>query len=205
MNFNQKDWRRLRYPIIALGVVLILMTLLVGYAQKQKDATQLALQMQQGQLNQARQRYQASGLEKETIVQYLPLYQDLISEGFVGEERRIEWVDSLRTIHQQNRLFSINYTIGTQEAYKPTFALNVGSFTLHRSIMKLELSMLHEGDLLRLIEVLEAQKTTPFIVRQCEITRLTAITTNTLKPNMLANCELDWLTLREPQTAGTAP
>lgn len=205
MNFNQKDWRRLRYPIIALGVVLILMTLLVGYAQKQKDATKLALQMQQGQLNQARQRYQASGLEKETIVQYLPLYQDLISEGFVGEERRIEWVDSLRTIHQQNRLFSINYTIGTQEAYKPTFALNVGSFTLHRSIMKLELSMLHEGDLLRLIEVLEAQKTTPFIVRQCEITRLTAITTNTLKPNMLANCELDWLTLREPQTAGTAP
>jgi hypothetical protein len=205
MNFNQQDWHRLRYPIIVLGVVLILMTLLVGYVQKRKDTAQLALQTQQGQLNQARQRYQASGLEKETIVKYLPIYQNLISEGFIGEERRIEWVDSLRTIHQQNKLFSINYTIGTQEEYKPAFVLNVGSFALHRSIMKLELSMLHEGDLLTLIDALDAQKTTPFIVRQCEITRMAAITANTLKPNMLANCELDWLTLREPQAAGAAP
>ncbi|MEO8417668.1 MAG: hypothetical protein ABI475_02965, partial [Methylophilaceae bacterium] len=77
--------------------------------------------------------------------------------------------------------------------------------TLHRSVMKLELSMLHEGDLLTLLDALEAQRNTPFIVRQCEITRLTAISSNTLKPNLLANCELDWLTLREPQAAGVAP
>jgi hypothetical protein len=205
MNFNQQDWRQLRYPSIALGIALILMTLLVGYAQTRKDTTQQAVQMQQGQLNQARQRYQASGLEKETIAKYLPIYQSLINEGFIGEERRIEWVDSLRTIHRQNKLFSINYTIGMQEEYKPAFALNVGSFTLHRSIMKLELSMLHEGDLLTLLDALEAQHNTPFIVRQCEITRLAAITTNTLKPNMLANCELDWLTLREPQVTGAVP
>jgi hypothetical protein len=199
MNISRQDWNKLRYPIISLGVALILVTLLVGYAENRKSRNQQAVELQQRQLDQARQRYQSSGQEKETIIKYLPLYRKLIEDGFIGEERRIEWVDGLRTVHQQNKLFGINYTINTQEEYKPTFALNVGTFTLYRSVMKLELAMLHEGDLLTLISELDVQQTTPFIVRDCEITRTGAINTNNLATNMRANCELDWLTIREPQ------
>lgn len=199
MNLSRQDWNKLRYPAIFLGAALIFTTLLVGYADKRQSEARQAVELQQGQLNQARQRYQSSGQEKETIIKYLPLYQQLIQDGFIGEERRLEWVDGLRTIHQQNKLFGINYTISTQEEYKPTFALNVGPFSLHRSIMKLELSMLHEGDLLTLLNTLDAQQSTPFIVRDCEITRLNEAITNNLVPNLQANCELDWLTIREPQ------
>jgi hypothetical protein len=199
MNLSKQDWSRLRYPIIALGIVLIFATLLVGYAEKRRDEKLQAMQLQETQLNQARQRYQASGQEKETIIKYLPLYRKLIQDGFIGEERRLEWVDGLRIIHQQNKLFGINYTISTQGGYKPTFALNVGPFSLHRSVMKLELSMLHEGDLLTLLNTLDAQQSTPFIARDCEITRVGAINTSNLAPNLRADCELDWLTIREPQ------
>lgn len=203
MKFTAQEWRKLRYPLISLGLGVIVVTLLLSYMQNRKAEADQALLTQQGQLNQARQKYQASGLEKDTIVKYLPIYQELINDGFIGEERRIEWIDSLRTIHQQNKLFGIKYSIGLQEDYKPAFALNTGPFTLHRSVMKLELSMLHEGDLLTLLEALDAQQTTPFIVRDCEIVRLSAANKATLVPNLLANCELDWLSIREPQAAGT--
>lgn len=203
MKFTAQEWRKLRYPLISLGLGVIVVTLLLSYMQNRKAEADQALLTQQGQLNQARQKYQASGLEKDTIVKYLPIYQELINDGFIGEERRIEWIDSLRTIHQQNKLFGIKYSIGLQEDYKPAFALNTGPFTLHRSVMKLELSMLHEGDLLTLLEALDAQQTTPFIVRDCEIVRLSAANKATLAPNLLANCELDWLSIREPQAAGT--
>lgn len=199
MNLSKQDWNKLRYPIIFLGIALIVATLLVGYAEKRRDDQQQAMMQQESQLNQARQRYQASGQEREVITQYLPLYQQLIQDGFIGEERRLEWVDGLRTIHQQNKLFGINYTIETQQEYKPTFAMNVGPFNLQRSIMKLELAMLHEGDLLTLINALDAQQTTPFIVRDCEVTRTGATNTSTFGPNLRADCELDWLTIREPQ------
>lgn len=199
MNLSRQDWNKLRYPVIFLGSALIFATLFVGYAEKRKSETQQAMEQQEMQLSQARQRYQSSGQEKETIIKYLPMYRQLIEDGFIGEERRIEWVDGLRTIHQQNKLFGINYTIATQEEYKPAFALNVGPFSLHRSVMKLELSMLHEVDLLTLINALDAQQTTPFIVRDCEITRLNVAVPNNLTPNLRANCELDWLTIREPQ------
>ena len=64
--------------------------------------------------------------------------------------------------------------------------------------MKLELAMLHEGDLLILFDSFTEQKTSPFIVRQCEITRQNANIGSSLTPNMLAKCELDWITIHEP-------
>lgn len=202
MKLTPQDWQKLRYPIIGLGAALISMTLLVGFAEDQKNTIQQKLQHQENQLSQARQRYQTSGQEKEIIIKFLPLYQQLIKDGFIGEERRIEWVDTLRNINQQNKLFGINYSIGMQEEYKPKFALNAGSFILHRSIMKLELPMLHEGDLFTAIDALAAQQTTPFMLRDCEIKRQTENVQSKLVPNLVANCELDWLTMLEPKTAG---
>lgn len=202
MNMTKQDWVKLRFPLIFLGLALILVTLFVAYADNRKVEALQARDIQQGKLNQARQRFQTSGVEKETIIKYLPMYQELIDDGFIGEERRIEWVDSLRNIHQENKLFGINYSIATQEEYKPAFALVVGPFSLHRSVMKLELAMLHEGDLLTLVKALDEDQTTPFILRDCEITRTGSVISSNLTPNMRANCELDWLTIREPQAVG---
>lgn len=202
MTLTPQDWRILRAPLLALGVALIAMGLLVAYTQAQEDTSEQAMQAQQNELNQARQRYQSSGLEKDTIVKYLPQYQRLIETGFIGEERRIEWIDVLRNIHQQQKLFSINYSIDPQEPYKPSFNLNTGAYTLHRSVMKLGLAMLHEGDIFTLLEALNAQESAPYILRQCEFTRLADSSKAKFSPTLQANCELDWLTLQEPMPAG---
>ena len=206
MSLSPQDWRKLRFPIIGLGAALILVGVLVSFADQYRLKYELALQKQQNSLNQARQKYQSSGLEKETIIQYLPVYNELLASGFIGEEHRIEWIETLRQIHAQYRLFSIDYSIGLQENYKPSFLPNLGNFTLHRSIMSLKLDMLHEGDLLVLLDGLHEQ-TTPYIVRDCEIKRPinAVVNTKTIAANMQANCEIDWLTLRDPQLAGAAP
>ena len=205
MSLSPQDWRKLRFPIIGLGAALILVGVLVSFADQYRLKNELALQTQQNSLNQARQKYQSSGLEKETIVQYLPVYNELLASGFIGEEHRIEWIETLRQIHAQNKLFSIDYSIGLQENYKPRFLPNLGNFILHRSIMSLKLDMLHEGDLLALLDGLHEQ-TTPYMVRDCEIKRPinAAVNTKTIAANMQANCEIDWLTLRDPQLAGAA-
>ncbi len=203
MSLTQQDWRKLRYPIIGLGAALVLVGLLVSFADQYRTKNELALQAQQNLLNQARQKFQSSGLEKETIIQYLPMYNDLLSSGFIGEERRIEWIETLRQIHAANKLFNIDYSIGLQENYKPSFLPNLGNFRLNRSVMSLKLDMLHEGDLLALLDGLHEQ-TTPFIVRDCEIKRPIGalVDTKNVISNMQANCEIDWLTLRDPQLAG---
>ena len=162
MSISSQDWRKLRDPILGLGAALVFVGLLISFADQYRQKNEIALQTQQNLLNQARQKYQSSGLEKETITQYLPIYNDLLASGFIGEERRIEWIESLRQIHAQHKLFSIDYSIGLQE------------------------------------------QTTPFIVRDCEITRPigTEINTKNIVANLKAVCEIDWLTLRDPQLTG---
>lgn len=205
MKLNSQDWRKLRGSLILLGATTILMGLLIAGGLYYSAEQEKALQTQQNLFNTARQRYQSSGAEKDMITEYLPKYQGLINKGFVGEERRIEWVDELRAQHNAHKLFGIKYSISQQEDYKPSFIANLGGLTLHRSIMKLDLDMLHEGDILKLTESLAAKGTTPFMLRDCEITRLnTAAVFNQLIPNLHANCELDWLTLREPTSTPAA-
>jgi hypothetical protein len=204
MKFTPADWKKLRTSIFVFGISFIAMVALSYYAQLRQISSMQSLTNQQTQLHQAKQRYQLSGTEKTNIIKYLPQYQQLISKGVVGEERRLEWVDALRNIHKNQKLFSIKYNIGAQEIYKPVFSLNAGPFKITRSLMKLELAMLHEGDLLTLLNGLGTQQTSPFIVRQCEMTRQNANIGSSLTPNMQAKCELDWMTIHEPITASAA-
>jgi phage FluMu gp28-like protein len=204
MKLSQQDILKLKIPAIVLIVVVVLMALLIWGSESRKLDTQNRLQMQKTQLMQAEQRFRTSGQEKDTIIQYLPEYQRLIDIGFIGQEKRLEWVDGLRRIHKDQKLFNISYSINPQEAYTIGILPNLGGFTLNRSVMKLELNMLHEGDLITLVEKLRAEQGSTFIVRDCELTRVTAAKPNTFVPNMLGKCELDWLTLREPAVIGVS-
>lgn len=202
MKLSQQDILKLRIPAVILGVVLILMVVLVWLTESHKQDTARKLQIQKEQLIQAEQKFRTSGQEKETIIKYLPEYQHLIDIGFIGQEKRLEWVDSLRRIHKDRKLFNISYSINPQEAYKTSLVPNLGAFTLNRSMMKLELSMLHEGDLLTLVELLAKEQGSPFILSDCELTRIAVVNPNSFAPNMLGLCEIDWLTLREPVRVG---
>ena len=200
MKLEKQDWQRLQVTIALLVIVVISVVALFTLAQKFSSEQEKALQQQQNLLNSARQRFSSSGIEKQTITEYLPQYQALINKGFIAEERRLEWVDALRKQHLLNKLFSIKYSIGLQEPYTPSFTANLGGFILNRSIMTLDLDMLHEEDILQLTEALSKKDQEVFMLRDCDITRLNAGGTlsSQLIANLHAKCELDWLTLREP-------
>lgn len=202
MKLSPQDILKLKIPTIILIAIVVLVALLGWWSEYHKLETKTRLQIQKEQLMQAEQRFRTSGQEKETIIKYLPEYQRLIDIGFIGQEKRLEWVDGLRRIHKDRKLFNISYSINPQETYTTGLLPNLGGFILNRSVMKLELSMLHEGDLVTLVDDLRAEQGSPFIVRDCEVTRIAAAKPNTFVPNMLGKCEIDWLTLREPVKLG---
>lgn len=205
MKLTSHDWKVLQLPLVVLGIVVLAVLLLLGYTGKQKDLAMQAMQAQQNQLQQAHNRFQTSGDEKNAIIKYMPPYLDLVRKGFIGEERRIEWIDDLRTINQQYKLFGITYSIGAQETYKPPFNVAMGSFVLHRSPMKIETPLLHEGDLLTIVNALTSQHRAPFTLRDCVMTRTGMVAKNKFAPNLNASCDIDWLTVTEPPRDGGHP
>lgn len=205
MKLTSHDWKVLQLPLIAFGFVLIVVLALISYTGNKKAEALIKLESQKSQLNQARQRFQTSGMEKEMIAKYMPMYLDLVRRGFIGEERRIEWIDDLRTINQQFKLFGIHYSIGTQEIYKPPFQVDTSIFSLHHSLMKIEIPLLHEGDVLTVLNYLDSRQSAPFMPRDCVISRLSSSTKNKFLPYLNASCELDWLTISEPSLTGAKP
>ena len=113
------------------------------------DSAERNLAQQETQLREARLRIQNAGNEAEMIGRYLAAYQQLARAGFVGEEQRINWLDSLRLANEEARIFGVEYDIGTQKPYAYAAEFDVGPMLLQESTMQLRLRLLHEEDEVR--------------------------------------------------------
>lgn len=202
---NAADLRALKTPLIALIMAVAIGAGLAYYSNIVLKQAQLALAQQQNQLRDARIRLQKSGDEKQTIVRYLDSYQYLQRLGFVGAEQRINWVDGLRLAYQQTyqqtQLRDGDYQISTQQPYPYANELDPGQLTLHQSLMKINFRLVHEGDLMRFLGTLAKQDAGVFSVNQCVMERVDTGGGIRFQPNLRADCELAWITVR-PGTPG---
>ena len=197
---NASELRALQAPLIMLVVVVGLGAGLIYQLDQTLASIKRDLTQQQSQMRDARTRLQKSGDEKEIIVRELPSYQYLQSVGFVGDEQRLNWLEGLRLANQQARLFGIQYQIGSQQNYPYSAELDPGQLTLHQSVMKLNFQLLHEGDLMTFLSALGKQGAGFFAVNQCKLDRLNTGGSIRFQPNLHADCDIAWITLRPGQS-----
>jgi uncharacterized coiled-coil protein SlyX len=198
---NAAELKALQTPLIVLVIVIGLGAGLIYQLDQTLTSTRRELAQQQAQMRDARTRLQKSGEEKDVIVRYLPNYQYLQRIGFVGDEQRLNWLEGLRLSNQQAQLFGVQYQIGSQQAYPYAAELNPGQLTLHQSLMKLDFQLLHEGDLMSFLTLLGKQGAGFFAVNECKLDRLNTGGSIRFQPNLRAECDIAWITLR-PSSPG---
>lgn len=193
---NQGDLKALRSPLLILLITVLAGAGAVYYTRALLAQSQQQLAQRQVLLKDARTRLQRSGDEKEIIIRYLGEYQQLARSGFVGDEQRINWLDSLRLANQQVELFGIDYQIGAQKPYAHASEFNPGQLSLMQSEMKLGFRLLHEEDLIRFFGSLARQGTGIFLIDQCTLRRIDTAGMIRFQPNLLAECGLSWITAK---------
>jgi hypothetical protein len=197
---NTSELRALQTPLVLLVVVISIGAGLIYLLDQTLTSTRRELAQQQNQMREARTRLQKSGDEKDLIVRYLPSYQFLQRVGFVGDEQRLNWLEGLRQANQQTQLFGVQYQIGSQQSYAHAAELDPGQLTLHQSVMKLSFQLLHEGDLMSFLTALGKQGAGFFAVNQCKVERISVGGSIRYQPNLRADCDLAWITLRPSST-----
>ena len=200
---NAADLQALRNPLIALLLVMVAGATAIYYSDRMKKAAAQQLAQQQVLHKEARTRVQKSGEEKDIIVKYLDSFRQLQSDGFIGEEQRINWLDGLRLANQQADLFGVDYQIGTQGPYPYAAELDPGQLQLNQSVMRLQFRLLHEGDLMRFMTALSRQGGGVFSIDQCVMKRVNTRGVIRYQPNATADCELSWITAKV--AAGAEP
>jgi hypothetical protein len=197
---TRQDLEALRVPLIALAITLLGAAAMIYVSGTILESKRQLLSKREGELTQARLRIHNAGEEKEMISRYLSSYQQLAQAGFVGDEQRINWLDSLRIANEESRIFGVEYAISAQRPYAYASEFSVGHLTLQESVMHLKFRLLHEEDLPRFFDALGRRGGGFYTIDQCVMRRIKtgadAEKTLQAEPNLTAECDVRWLTVK---------
>ncbi len=186
----------MKMPMLVLAVALAASFAMVAFSSIQRTQSEQQYRDQLAALQEARTRYQRSGEERETIMHYLQAYRQLETLGFVGSEKRLNWVESLRAANAQAGLFGVDYQMTAQEPFPYVIKDNPISDRVKQSRMRLSFGLLHEGELTRLFQALSALQPGLFALNSCSLDRAGRQGPPLPRQaNLTAECELSWLTI----------
>jgi hypothetical protein len=195
MKIQARDFSAVRIPVAVLIATLVAAYSLIAFSTQFRERTKASLGAHHAALQVARERYHRSGEEREAIEQFRSAYEQLLQQGFVGSEKRVNWIESLRLANARVGLFGVNYTIHPQARFDaPGIPASIAERVRH-SQMKLSFDLRHEGDLMRFVRALAAQRAGLFTLAGCSIDRGSREVPVPREPNLKAECELSWITV----------
>jgi hypothetical protein len=135
--------------------------------------------------------------EEQTIGRFIDRYLQMEADGIVSTLDRLQFLEHVRRIRESLQLYTVNVLIGEQTSllvpYPPDNLLPGEPVVLNQTTIDLQLSLLHEGDLLRLLDelliipgLLQASECLLEMSASAE-DRMTK-----LQENLSARCKLQW-------------
>jgi hypothetical protein len=205
MKFSEIDWRVLRGSVILLVIALAIVGTALAMSFQFKSRQETSLARERTMMIASRSRYQDLDEEEDIIATYLPRDSDLEDKGIIGREQRLDWIDVLRQSAREVRVPRLQYTIEAQRRFDTGLDLQVGDYRVFASSMQLQLGLLHEGDLIRLLSKLRDGVNGLFGVSGCSMSRPRGPLR--LEPdaaNVDARCVINFITIRGPDENPTS-
>jgi hypothetical protein len=201
MKLGTSDLPKLQWSLLATLLMMIVGAAMVYFsfnatevAKRDRAAAQAERNEFDGKLKQVRN-------EEDEIKQKSAVFNALQTRGMIGEEQRLEWVELIKDIRDTRRLIDLQYEIAPQRRIDADAAKG---FAFYSSTMRLQLKLLHEEDLTRLIDDLRERARALIQVKSCDVSRLPqGAGDSTPIAQLQADCLIDWITLREIKDAPT--
>jgi hypothetical protein len=138
--------------------------------------------------------------EEREIRDKVAAYNRLVERGVIGDERRLDWVDAIAAIKASRKLFEVKYAIEPQRPLDLAGVKGAGAVEFLASRMRLEMPLLHEGDLFTFLDDLERNLSAYVLVRSCAIQRTDKTGAERgAGPQLKADCSIDLVTVRDKQ------
>ena len=197
MKFSTKDIPHIRGLLVMAILTLILGAIAVYVSDGMLNGAQQSKTTADQEWSDAVRKLERTKNEQEDLQGYYHQYQNLVEQNIIGEEKRLDWIESIEKIRNRLNIFSVRYKLDPQETLDMVGTDLGSSFDLRRSNMTLGLSLLHEGQLLNFIEALSEEAKGMYLLDSCVLTRNDLIRKLKFTPNLEAECTLGWITLNE--------
>ena len=195
MRFSAKELRTLALPLAILAAPLAAGAGLISWAQQEQRTSEQQLAAARTERAQARERLTRIAEEEKEVNDKIEVYRRLRSLHILGEEQRLEWADAMTRIRTSRELLDLRYIVEKQRALA-SIPGKPASVDFFASTMKVEIALLHEGDLLVFLRDLRESGNAYFSVKRCTIARTGQAPTGTsIVPRLRADCDIDLITI----------
>lgn len=200
---------KLQFQALALLPVLGMVVaggLLLLFGQQSLDQSRQMERMAEQRRNDVDRRLAQVTDEEKEILDGHALFQRLAARQQVGEENRKAWIEQLTLIREQRQLFDLSWEIAPRRTFGPTLESGGEILQFMLSSLRLSLPLLHEQDLLHLLNDLEQQLPAYVRLRRCTLSRRAAHEEDKVGlPHLDADCELELITLLRSSLSGVTP
>lgn len=195
MKLTGADFPKLQFSLLAAALMVAIGAGAAYLSLKATKAANLDRITAQSERNDFDGKLKQVRREESEIKQKSALFYRLQTRGLVGEEQRLDWVELLKDIRDRRRLIDLQYEIAPQ---RPLDAKPGSGFAFFASTMTVQLKLLHEEDLIRVLDDLRQQAKALIQVKHCNVQRLPrGGMENSAAANLQAECRIDWVTLRD--------
>jgi hypothetical protein len=195
VNLTGEELKKLVLPLIACALLLGAGAALIWLADRSVATAKRSLAAAQSERTGTAERLARIAEEEREVKKNLEVYQRLRALNVLGEERRLEWADAITRIRTQRELLDLRYRVERQRllARLPGKPADVESYA---SPMRVELALLHEGDLLRFLADLRESGNAYYAVKKCLLARTGIPPAGaTIAPRLRASCDIDLITI----------
>ena len=196
MKYSDIDWKILRGAIATLVISISISGTLIYLSMYFQDRMYREFTRNELRFQSISKRYLAVDEEEKLIKKYYPRFVELYKKGVIGKEQRLNWIEVLRTAGMQIQVPTLTYQIESQDTYKPGYSVTLGKFRLYSSKMTLNMRLLHEGDLFNILNELNKNANGIYSLNSCRLSKNSKIVESADAPNINAECDLQWFTIK---------
>ncbi|MDH4287094.1 MAG: hypothetical protein OEV26_06715, partial [Gallionella sp.] len=102
MKFSNSDFALLRWNILAMVTALLVSATVLYASDKYSENALKDRRAARNQLNDARNRLNAAQDDQKNMAIYAGEYGALIERHIIGDNHRLDWMEGLEKIRQQN-------------------------------------------------------------------------------------------------------
>jgi len=202
MKLSAADFGRIKGTIILLLIVCAGGAGGVYWTFQQLHTQQAATKAAESKVAEARRRVSRVQLEKEDLSVHYPHYLALVKRGLAGQDRRLDWIETVESLGRKHGLFSLHYTLGGQRPFQAPAAADVRQgFNAFESPLELELTVLHEEQLAGFLADLRNQVQGLAVPDRCSVERIGSARDLRFGPQLKAVCSLRLVDLLEKKGA----
>jgi len=194
MSFSSADFAAIKWSVLACLLALGGAIALFNYSRAFEQQARQQLKQAQSLLNDARNQLANAQSDLANMADYQQEYDALVVQRIIGKEQRLDWIEGLEKLRGQKLVPDFKYTISPQKPYTPNPPQSSGNFALNISPMTLQIELLHEEQLLRFFNAMEAQLQGWFILDHCSLSRNVPSTPGAAM--LAADCAGGWFTMQ---------